>query len=144
MFKYLAEDDIPEQLHKMKLKVKESLLKQTEVWHRTSKKKVAAGMYIQKYDDYIVAQNVGLSLVTGSICAERALIVSAVAKYPDLKMKDISWIFVLGESGCIAPCGVCLEWLRKVNENLTLYTEKDGQLVEFKVNDVLKEEDEIG
>lgn len=86
MFKYLAEDEIPEQLQKMKLKVKENLLKQTEVWHRTSKKKVAAGMYIQKYDDYIVAQNVGLSLVTGSICAERALIVSAVAKYPDLKI----------------------------------------------------------
>lgn len=126
------------------LALREKLIKnlgeQSDVWHRTSPKKVAAGVYLKKKNDYIVAQNIGLSLVTGSLCAERALIATAVCKYPDISFQDFEWIMVMSENGPLVPCGVCAEWLLKINPKMKLYMIKGPCFVEYELNDLLREE----
>ena len=64
--------------------------------------------------------NIEVSLPTGTLCAERNAVGSALVKYPDLKRQDIKAVAVLRanpeKSPRLGPCGACKEWLRKVDQ----------------------------
>lgn len=116
------------------------LVSQTETWHINSPKKVACCIYIKRYDDYITTQNIGISNVTGSLCAERSAISVAVAKFSDLSFNDITDLCVIGESNPLLPCGVCCEWLYKINPNMNLYTLKNDMLMKINISDYYGDE----
>ena len=118
---------------KMIILAKRCIKSQTNTWHLNSSKKVACCIYLPNRDDYIIAQNIGISYVTGSLCAERAAVAIAVSKYPDLQFEEITNIFVLGEKNPLLPCGVCCEWLYKINPQMQLYTLKDDKLLKINI-----------
>ena len=66
--------------------------------------------------------NVEVSLPTGSLCAERNAIGSALVRFPKLKREDFQAVAVLSldeklcEDGPLGPCGSCDEWLKKILE----------------------------
>ena len=113
---------------------KDKLNTQTEQWHLNSPTKVAACFYIPSRKDYVVSQNIGISKVTGSLCAERAAVALAVSKYPDLKMNELTDLFIIGEYVPLLPCGVCCEWLNKINPQMNLYTVKDRSLIKIRLD----------
>lgn len=100
----------------------ESLTHQTDIWHTNSLKKVAACLFVPHYNEYFVSQNIGISKVTGSSCAERNAIIAAITIHPEIEKDKFTDLFILSESGTILPCGVCCEWLSKINKNMNLYT----------------------
>lgn len=142
-YKLFETSDIDEKILNLKDKLIKCISEQSHIWHRTSHKKVAAGIYLSERNDYIIAQNVGLSLVTGSLCAERAVIATAVAKYPDLRYDEITSIMTIGEKNPLLPCGVCCEWLFKINTDMVLYTVKDDRILEIKLEDYYGDETTI-
>eukprot|EP00388_Colpodella_angusta_P006762 GDKJ01019696.1.p1 GENE.GDKJ01019696.1~~GDKJ01019696.1.p1 ORF type:complete len:846 (+),score=192.80 GDKJ01019696.1:31-2538(+) len=93
-------------------------------WHRKSKKIVLAVLMIEResnrgHYELFRGMNTEVSLPSGSSCAERAAISAAATKYPDLKrceMKAIATIDPDDNLNPIDPCGVCDEWLKKVQE----------------------------
>jgi len=64
--------------------------------------------------------NTEMSIVTGSICAERAAIVHARSRRPFLKIEDLAAVacITIPEDGKdrnpLWPCGVCMEWVQKI------------------------------
>jgi cytidine deaminase len=80
--------------------------------------------------------NLEVSLPTGSLCAERNAIGTALANNPRLKREHILCIAVLslGKRGpTLGPCGACREWLTKVSEvnpNFTILTFADEDCTE--------------
>jgi cytidine deaminase len=63
--------------------------------------------------------NLEVSLPTGSLCAERNAIGSALIANPLLKREDILCVAVLclkENKPTLGPCGACKEWLSKVAE----------------------------
>ena len=63
--------------------------------------------------------NVEVSLPTGTLCAERNAIGTALATHPDLLREEIQCVAVLSlrpGRPRLGPCGACSEWLRKVAE----------------------------
>jgi len=83
---------------------------------------------------YIAIRGVNLevSLPTGSLCAERNAIGSALANNPILQREDILCVAVLSLcktlGATLGPCGACQEWLKKVSEvnpDLTVLTFED-------------------
>lgn len=118
----------------------DNLRKQTKLWHLNSCKKVAACLYIPTRNDYIVSQNIGISKVTGSLCAERAAIAAAISKYPDLSMEELTDLFIIGTQNPLLPCGVCCEWLHKINPCMNLYTIKGNELVKINLKDYYGDE----
>ena len=64
--------------------------------------------------------NLEVSLPTGSLCAERNAISSALAARPNLRRDQMLCIAVLGlgMSNPLEPCGVCREWLLKIAEQM--------------------------
>lgn len=93
-------------------------------WHRKSKKVVLAILLIERDNEkgiyhFFRGMNTEVSLPSGSNCAERAAITSAATKYPDLKRHEMKAVAVAdpnNELNPIDPCGVCDEWLKKVQE----------------------------
>merc|ERR1719191_2163012 len=68
---------------------------------------------------FVPGMNAEVSLPTGSICAERAAIVSARSLWPPLQRRDIQGIAVVDTeaiSNPLPPCGACNEWLEKIQE----------------------------
>jgi cytidine deaminase len=74
--------------------------------------------------------NTEMSIVTGSICAERAAIVHARSKNPSFKITDLKAVACITipedstDRNPLWPCGVCSEWLTKIqakNPNFTMY-----------------------
>ena len=121
-----------------------SLGEQTDIWHINSSKKVAACIYLDTKDDYITAQNIGISKVDGSSCAEKNAIITAVSKYPEIEMNEFKYLFVLSEKGKILPCGVCCEWLTKLNPAMNLYTVYDDKhFIKIRLNTYYGDEIEI-
>lgn len=118
----------------------DNLQQQTKFWHLNSHKKVSACLYIPTRNDYIVSQNIGISKVTGSLCAERATIATAVSKYPDLSMEELTDLFIIGIKNPLLPCGVCCEWLHKINPCMNLYTVKGDDLVRISLKDYYGDE----
>jgi cytidine deaminase len=66
--------------------------------------------------------NLEVSLPTGSLCAERNAIGSALVRFPQLKREDLQAVSVLSldeqlcQHGPLGPCGSCDEWLKKMLE----------------------------
>ena len=91
---------------------------------RKGKQEVLAVVVVREPEgnkSFIVHRGVNLevSLPTGSLCAERNAIGSALAANPELKRENILCVAVLslGKKGpTLGPCGACREWLLKVAE----------------------------
>ena len=87
--------------------------------------------------------NVEVSLPTGTLCAERNAIGTALTKYPELLRQQIQCVAVLSlreGKPRLGPCGACSEWLRKVSEinpDLKVVTFNDEGLLEMFVESVL-------
>jgi cytidine deaminase len=67
--------------------------------------------------------NTEVSIVTGSICGERAAFVHARSRRPELRMQDLVAVAcitipLVSENGLdrnpLWPCGVCMEWVQKI------------------------------
>ena len=84
--------------------------------------------------------NLEVSLPTGSLCAERNAIGSALIDNPNLKRENILSIAILslGKKGpTIGPCGACQEWLKKVtmvNPDLSILTFENLQCTKVYIN----------
>ena len=63
--------------------------------------------------------NLEVSLPTGTLCAERNAIGTALGRYPQLERRDIKAVAVLSLDAHLSklgPCGACQEWFGKVIE----------------------------
>jgi cytidine deaminase len=67
--------------------------------------------------------NTEVSIVTGSICGERAAFVHARSRRPELRMQELVAVACItvplaSENGLdrnpLWPCGVCMEWVQKI------------------------------
>uniref|UniRef100_A0A0G4I8Z8 RanBP2-type domain-containing protein n=1 Tax=Chromera velia CCMP2878 TaxID=1169474 RepID=A0A0G4I8Z8_9ALVE len=115
-----------------KMKEYSDLWKASDVdvfWHRKSKKVVLAVLQVwndrSNQFEYYKGMNTEISLPSGSNCAERAAISAAVSARLDLTRRDIRAVAVLDpqdELNPIAPCGVCDEWLKKIQEESTSFS----------------------
>ena len=94
---------------------------------------------------YFRGVNLEVSLPTGSLCAERNAIGSALVQYPNLKRENILCIAVLslGKNGpTLGPCGACQEWLRKVsmvNPDLSIITFANLECTNVYINPIPRE-----
>jgi cytidine deaminase len=125
-------------------------------WLRKTKQPVLSVLMVQKSEDenprFFYGVNIEVSMPTGSLCAERSAIGSALAQDPTLKRKDMKAIAVLSlslnsadysrrENGKlaviaknpIAPCGACKEWLKKISA-----ANPDFRVVMFESSDCSK------
>ena len=93
-------------------------------WHRKTKKIVLAVVALRtpRGPEFVRGCNLEVSMPSGSLCAERNAIGTAVAMYPDVQRENFRGVAVLslteGESNLnpLPPCGVCSEWLEKIVE----------------------------
>lgn len=90
-------------------------------WLRKGHKPVLSVLAVRRPDGELAFHrgcNLEVSLPTGTLCAERNAIGSALAGNPALDRRDFVAIAVLGleHDGPLGPCGVCNEWLLKVSE----------------------------
>lgn len=131
LFEIVKKADMSVQEHQILRAAVDYLAMQTNQWHLNYSKKVAASIFLDKRNDCVVAQNIWISKVTGTQCAERSALAVALSKYPDLAMREVTDILVLGEVNPILPCGVCCEWLFKVNRNVNLYARKGEDLLKI-------------
>mgnify|MGYP002619632559 CR=1 FL=1 len=97
--------------------------KEYQFWFRKGQKEVLALLVTRAADGGLIphrAVNLEVSLPTGTLCAERNAIGSALAAQPDLRRQDIVAVAVLSLDAKIGPrlgpCGACQEWLRKIAE----------------------------
>jgi len=100
--------------------------KRDDFWHRKGHKAVLAILSFKDKNgkiQYTRSCNLEVSLPTGSLCAERNAIGSALAQHPDIRRNDFLMIAVLSlidqegnHINPLAPCGVCNEWLLKFAE----------------------------
>eukprot|EP01084_Bolivina_argentea_P220313 373396_1 len=92
-----------------------------EFWNRKSNQNVLAVVqcFIDGKYEYYYARNIEIHLGSGSICSERAAIISAVSNNPSIHRKDITLIAVIDPDGTYPgrePCGVCQEHIQKIQE----------------------------
>lgn len=102
-----------------------------DFWHRKSQKVVLAVLHLRRdgKDVFVRGINTEVSLPTGTICAERAAIVSARAQFAAIARGDMKGIAVLDApfnptenfdpaelANPLPPCGACREWLEKIQE----------------------------
>ncbi len=95
-------------------------------WLAKSSKPVLAVVVCQLADGSLQAFrgcNMEVSLPTGSLCAERNAISSALAANPAMRREDVRCVAVYGGQlgdkrfdNPLEPCGVCREWLLKIAE----------------------------
>ncbi|CEM27920.1 unnamed protein product [Vitrella brassicaformis CCMP3155] len=91
-------------------------------WHRKSSKTVlAVVMVVNKsgQEMFYRGMNSEISLPSGSNCAERSAISTCISNSLDVRRSDFRAIAVADpkdELNPIAPCGVCDEWLQKIQE----------------------------
>lgn len=95
-------------------------------WLRKGNKPVLAVLGVETKSGLVFHQacNLEVSLPTGTLCAERNAIGTALASNPALRREDIKIVAVLSLPGLnsgahmnpLGPCGACMEWLRKVAE----------------------------
>lgn len=143
IYSIIKRNEFSEQEQKMLAVASRNLISQTDKWHLNSPKKVAACVYIENRNKYVVAQNIGLSKVTGTQCAERSVIAVALSKFPDLQMHEITRMLIIGDCNPILPCGVCCEWLFRINPDMKLLTLKDGELLQICISDYYGDENTI-
>ena len=109
-------------------------------WHRKTKKVVLAVVALNTSDGlaFVRACNLEVSMPSGSLCAERNAIGTALAMYPQALREDFRAVAVLSLTGDspdnlnpLPPCGVCSEWLEKIveaNRNFRIVTFSDQHL----------------
>jgi hypothetical protein len=91
-------------------------------WFRKGRKEVLSVLVLRRPNGELTTLrgvNMEVSLPTGTLCAERNAIGSALAQYPGLKRADLEGVAVLAlaaDQSWLGPCGACQEWLRKVSE----------------------------
>ena len=93
-------------------------------WHRKSHKIVLSvlGLSINGELTFVRGCNVEVSMPSGSLCAERNALGTALSMYPALSREDFIAVAVLSlTSGArslnpLPPCGVCSEWFEKIYE----------------------------
>eukprot|EP00930_Biecheleria_cincta_P037673 TRINITY_DN25884_c0_g1_i1.p1 TRINITY_DN25884_c0_g1~~TRINITY_DN25884_c0_g1_i1.p1 ORF type:complete len:436 (+),score=38.84 TRINITY_DN25884_c0_g1_i1:113-1309(+) len=106
-------------------------------WLRKTRKPVLSVLLVQRDGGPLRMHrgiNLEVSMPTGSLCSERNVIGTAFATDPSLRREDLRAIAVLavnpapasGSAGPapqlgrgrnpLAPCGACMEWLRKIYE----------------------------
>lgn len=91
-------------------------------WWRKSKQKVLSLLMVRGPDGaprFHRGCNLEVSMPTGSLCAERNVIGTALALDPGLQRWEILAVAVLGlsnDANPLDPCGVCAEWLAKIAE----------------------------
>ena len=93
-------------------------------WHRKSKKMVLAVVALDTGDGltFVRACNLEVSMPSGSLCAERNAIGTALSMYPRCSRADFKGVATLsltegeGNLNPLPPCGVCSEWLEKIVE----------------------------
>jgi cytidine deaminase len=129
IFKEIKLSEIENYQKKMLSIAYRNLNKQTLTWHNNSVKRVSACAYIKERNLFFCAQNIGISKVTGTLCAERSVIAVAISKIPDLEIGDITDILIIGEVNPILPCGVCSEWIIKVNPNMNILALRNEYLI---------------
>ena len=104
---------------------RENTDKERSFFFRKGRQEVLAVVVLQKSNEdskYSVIRGVNLevSLPTGSLCAERNAIGSALVQHPMLRRDDILCVAVLSLSESkgaqLGPCGACREWLQKLAE----------------------------
>eukprot|EP00916_Digyalum_oweni_P002243 GHVL01004097.1.p1 GENE.GHVL01004097.1~~GHVL01004097.1.p1 ORF type:complete len:629 (+),score=77.09 GHVL01004097.1:1200-3086(+) len=98
-----------------------------EFWHRKSKKIVLAVLMVVIDDKphFFRGMNSEISLPSGSNCAERAAICNAISNALTISRKDMKAIAVIDpmdQNNPIWPCGVCSEWLKKIQEESDNFT----------------------
>lgn len=92
-----------------------------DFFFRKGRHEVLAVVVIQVEDALVAVRgvNVEVSLPTGSLCAERNAIGTAIMLHPNLLRSQIRAVAVLSMRPGrprLGPCGACNEWLRKVAE----------------------------
>eukprot|EP01053_Blabericola_migrator_P004642 Blabericola_migrator_1__4641@NODE_245_length_10909_cov_149_723298_g207_i0_p3_GENE_NODE_245_length_10909_cov_149_723298_g207_i0NODE_245_length_10909_cov_149_723298_g207_i0_p3_ORF_typecomplete_len472_score44_20LmjF365940deam/PF14421_6/4_9e03LmjF365940deam/PF14421_6/1_3e35dCMP_cyt_deam_1/PF00383_23/7_5e02dCMP_cyt_deam_1/PF00383_23/0_078dCMP_cyt_deam_1/PF00383_23/6_5e03Rio2_N/PF09202_11/39Rio2_N/PF09202_11/1_7HTH_45/PF14947_6/4e03HTH_45/PF14947_6/7_4e03HTH_45/PF14947_6/0_48HTH_45/PF14947_6/1_7e03Mar len=91
-------------------------------WHRKSGQIVLAVLLLRYNGElkYTRGINSELSLPSGSTCAERSAITTALSNFLGISRSDFVAIAVLAPSteppNPINPCGVCDEWIKKFEE----------------------------
>ena len=93
-------------------------------WLRKSQKPVLAVLEVERPDgtrEYVRGMNLEVSMPTGSLCAERNAIGTALAQRPGLMRREIRRVAVLSAYpgstlNPLPPCGACREWLLKIAE----------------------------
>lgn len=91
-------------------------------WFRKGQQEVLAALVTRGPDGALLAYrgvNLEVSLPTGSLCAERNAIGTALVAQPTLRRQDIQAVAIVGLDEAqdrLGPCGACQEWLRKVSE----------------------------
>ena len=116
--------------------------KQTNIWHINSPKKVSTALYVERLDKFFLGQNIGISKVTGTLCAERAAIANMVSNFPYIELNDLKVLAIVSEKNPILPCGVCCEWLYKMNPDMILLTlnEKSTKVIKILLRDYYGDE----
>ena len=93
--------------------------------------RIVLAVLLTKQGIFYEGINTEMSIVTGSICAERAAIVHARSRNPNLKLIDFLAIACVtipltSESGKdrnpLWPCGVCMEWVMKIQAKNPQFT----------------------
>ena len=93
-----------------------------DFWFRKGLKEVLAVVITRDAGGNLRAYrgvNLEVSLPTGSLCAERNAMGSAVVAQPDLGRASIKAVAILSLDPSLprlGPCGACQEWLRKIAE----------------------------
>lgn len=122
-------------------------------WLRKGRKPVLAVLRVERPGEaarHIRASNLEVSLPTGTLCAERNAIGSALAAEPGLRRADLKMVAVLGlpnpggeNLNPLAPCGACREWLLKiaeVNPDFSVVTFSDHRCKRLHVRQVSQAE----
>jgi len=95
---------------------------ESQFWFRKGRKEVLATLVFHGPGgelSVVRGVNMEVSLPTGTLCAERNAIGTALALHPALRRADLQAVAVLGLNPGLenlGPCGACQEWLRKVAE----------------------------
>ena len=90
-------------------------------WLRKTRKPVLAVLMVRRPDGALALHrgcNLEVSMPTGSLCAERNAIGTALAADPSLARRDVVAVAVFAPDGPhpLDPCGACNEWLAKIAE----------------------------
>eukprot|EP00930_Biecheleria_cincta_P050100 TRINITY_DN35285_c0_g1_i1.p1 TRINITY_DN35285_c0_g1~~TRINITY_DN35285_c0_g1_i1.p1 ORF type:complete len:538 (+),score=86.98 TRINITY_DN35285_c0_g1_i1:96-1709(+) len=101
-------------------------------WLRKTAKPVLSVLLVQRDGGSLQMHrgiNLEVSMPTGSLCAERNVIGTAFATDPSLRREDLRAVAVLAVESKptsegsqhagrnpLAPCGACMEWLKKIHE----------------------------
>ena len=122
---HLSPDDpallITNRLRALLISVKSGKVVPDALFHRLCGRVVLA-VLMTKDGQFYEGINTEMSIVTGSICAERAAIVHARSRRPNLGLTELAAVACVTipiesenlDRNPLWPCGVCMEWVLKI------------------------------